>query len=136
MLLAASAGGLGAAARFVVDGEIRLRWHGALPLSTLLINLMGSLLLGLTVGLAGAVISPAVVAFQGAGPGYAWSLTGLAVVGFCGGFTTFSTAMFEVTQLFYQRKRWLAAAYLTGSALAAVAAVVVGMTLGMALQRV
>ena len=58
----AAAGGLGAAARFLMDGEIRLRWRGALPLSTLVINVAGSLLLGLTCGLVGTLPTPSLVA--------------------------------------------------------------------------
>lgn len=138
MLLAAAAGGLGAAARFLMDGEIRLRWRGALPLSTLVINVAGSLLLGLTCGLVGTLPTPSLVALvsETTTPTAAilsdpWTLgVALATVGFCGGFTTFSTAMFEVTQLLLNRRTWMAVGYWVGSAVAAVIAVVLGMMLG------
>lgn len=135
LILAALAGGVGAAARFVLDGEIRLRWAGALPISTFVINVLGSLILGVTVGLvAGAhgtaitqtAITPTAVAHD---PAPLSGAVALAAVGFCGGFTTFSTAVFEVTQLFHARRPWWAVIYLIGSFVAAVSAVVVGVVL-------
>ena len=49
-LVVAVAGGLGAVARFVLDGLIRSRAGARMPWGTLAINLSGSLLLGLLVG--------------------------------------------------------------------------------------
>ena len=43
------AGGIGATARFVVDGSVRSRFGARMPWGTALINLSGSLLLGLLV---------------------------------------------------------------------------------------
>lgn len=135
LVLAAVTGGLGAATRFVVDGEIRLRWSGALPVSTLLINLTGSLALGLTVGIVGAVPSPSAVALAAqTAASTAILASALAAVGFCGGFTTFSTAVFEVTQLIHRQRRALGLAYLLGTAVGAVGAVVVGMVVGSLLR--
>ena len=44
-------GSFGAVARFIVDDASRGRWKTAHPAATLLINVTGSLLLGLLVGL-------------------------------------------------------------------------------------
>ena len=79
-------GGLGAASRFVVDDflarRLSSRWAG-FPLSTLIINVTGSLLIGLLV--VTAARTP--------------TLSVLAATGFCGGYTTFSTAMVESVRL-------------------------------------
>jgi CrcB protein len=100
-VVVALAGGLGAVARFVLDGVIRARTDARragrrmrppLPWGTLAINLSGSFLLGLLVGLVGA----------GALAGeWQWALG----TGFLGGYTTFSTASFEAVRLLQQR-RW------------------------------
>lgn len=81
-----AAGGLGAAARLVVDGSVRARITSLVPAGTLLINVSGSLLLGVLTGL---------VIFHGAPA----TITLVAGTGFCGGYTTFSTASFETVRL-------------------------------------
>lgn len=88
----AVAGGVGAATRFVVDGLIRARWRGVLPVATMLINVTGSLVIGL---LNGAAL------FHGLGP--TWLV--VTATGFCGGYTTFSTAMVETVRL-VQSDEW------------------------------
>jgi CrcB protein len=81
-LLMALAGGLGAGTRYSLDGWLRPRVRGPLPWSTLLINVTGSLLLGLVVGL---------------GADDTWHT--ILGTGFLGGYTTFSTASVETVQL-------------------------------------
>ncbi|MCS0499185.1 fluoride efflux transporter CrcB [Protaetiibacter mangrovi] len=99
ILVVAVAGGLGAVARFVLDGLIRSRAGSRMPWGTLAINLSGSLLLGLLVGAVGA----------GALPGeWQWALG----TGFLGGYTTFSTASFETVRLLQERR--YGAALMTG----------------------
>ncbi len=90
-LAVALAGGLGAVARFTVDGVVRSRQPGPVPWGTLLINLTGSFLLGV---LTGAVLFG----------GEPTALTVVASTGFCGGYTTFSTASFEIVRLVQQRR--------------------------------
>jgi CrcB protein len=75
-------GGLGAIARFLLDGAVARRLGRAFPYGTLAVNLSGALALGV---LAGAALR---------GDGYE-----LAGVGFLGAFTTFSTWMFESQRL-------------------------------------
>ncbi|WP_134323094.1 fluoride efflux transporter CrcB [Cumulibacter soli] len=88
------AGGLGSASRFLLDGAIRARTRGVLPIGTIVINLSGSLLLGLLTGVVSMQVLPKSV--------------GLVIgVGFLGGYTTFSTASFETVRLFQERK-WVA----------------------------
>lgn len=116
IILLGLAGGLGAAARFVVDGLVRSKIRSALPVGTIAINLTGSFLLGL---LAGAVIVHA------AQP----ELHAIAGTGFLGGYTTFSTASFETVRLIQSRRTGLAVLNAVGTAVAAVGAAAVGLAL-------
>jgi CrcB protein len=86
LVLVALLGGVGAACRFVVDGLVRDRVAQGLPIGTAVVNVSGSLIIGL---LAGAQL------YHGAGG--PWLVA--AMTGFCGGFTTFSTAMVETARL-------------------------------------
>ncbi|WP_432510685.1 fluoride efflux transporter CrcB [Kineococcus sp. SYSU DK001] len=113
--LIALAGGLGAAARFWLDGTVRSRWPSRFPWGTLLVNVLGSLLLGFCTGLV----------LDGADE--RWLL--VLGVGFCGGFTTFSTAAVDTVQLAREREWRLAA----GNALVNLAATVLVAALGLGL---
>ncbi|WP_157009152.1 fluoride efflux transporter CrcB [Agromyces laixinhei] len=85
-LLIAVAGGIGAGVRFVIDGIIRARLRTAFPWATLLINVSGSLALGVVTGsVLSHLLSPELGTVLGAG--------------FLGGYTTFSTASYETVQL-------------------------------------
>lgn len=107
-------GGLGALARFVQDALVRARITTGFPWGTVSVNVLGSLLLGL---LTGAVF------FHGAPD--AWRV--ILGVGFCGGYTTFSTAMVETLTLARDR-RWRAAALsLFGTVVATVGAAALGL---------
>jgi CrcB protein len=119
-LYVAVGGVLGALSRFAI-GEWAARVGGpAFPWATLLVNLLGSLLLGLLLrALPG----------WGAGP----ELRALLTVGFCGSFTTFSTFGYETAVLLQQGAVPLALAYALGSVLLGVAGVVLGLWLGAAI---
>jgi fluoride exporter len=75
-------GGLGAVARFELDGLVQGRLDTEFPFGTLVVNGLGSLLLGLLVGLG--VTDDALL------------LAGVAALG---SFTTFSTWMLETHRL-------------------------------------
>ena len=107
------AGASGAVARFLLDASIKTRWTSPFPWATVVINVTGSLLLGVLAG---------VVLFHGQ------SSTWQTVVGtgFCGGYTTFSTASFETVRLVEQGRRLLALVNAVGSLAAAVAACAFG----------
>ncbi|HLU63889.1 MAG TPA: fluoride efflux transporter CrcB [Protaetiibacter sp.] len=116
-VLVAVAGGLGAVARYALDSVARARVGERMPWGTLAINLSGSLLLGVAVGLVGV----GVLADEAR-----WGIG----AGFLGGYTTFSTASFETVRLL-QERRWGAAA-VTGlvQLVAATALAAVGLWLG------
>lgn len=103
-LWVALAGSAGALARFGLDGAIKRRWSPAFPWATLLINVSGSLLLGLLTGL---------VLFHG-DPTEVKTIAG---TGFCGGYTTFSTALFETVRLIQRGQRVYAAFNAAGTLL-------------------
>ncbi|WP_152352107.1 fluoride efflux transporter CrcB [Brachybacterium subflavum] len=119
-VLLSLAGGVGAVARFVADGLIRSRISGAMPWGTVLINVSGSLLLGLVTGMLGAqLLSPELQVVLGAG--------------FLGGYTTFSTASVETARLLQERRVLYALGNLLGSLVVGSAAAAAGMVLGAAL---
>jgi CrcB protein len=116
VLLMALLGGVGAATRFVVDGWFRGRWSSRLPLGTIVVNTTGSLLLGFLGGaLATGAISPNVLTIAG--------------TGFCGGYTTFSTAMVETVRLAQAGAYRRALLNAFGSLVVTVAAAAVGVAL-------
>lgn len=114
---AALAGGLGAALRFFVDSSVKRLVHTGYPLGTTLINISGSLVLGLLTGLT---LHNALTT--------SWEL--ILGTGLIGGYTTFSTASFETVRLI-QERRWLAGAINSlGMLTAAIAAAALGLWCG------
>jgi len=116
LLLVSLAGGAGAGARFTIETLLHRRWTQSFPLATLLINVTGSLLLGLLAGL---------VLFHSA----ATDVKTIGGTGFCGGYTTFSAASFETVRLAERRQYISAAANGIGTLLLAVSAAAVGLML-------
>jgi CrcB protein len=117
-LLVALAAGAGAVLRYVVDQVVQHRTRGDFPYGTLLINLTGSLLLGLTTGLAlhhGLASTPTLV----------------IGTGFLGGYTTLSTWAWESLALAETGDLLAASANIVGSFAAGLAAAAAG--LGLAL---
>jgi len=94
ILLISTGAILGANARYWIGDWIAQKWGAAFPYGTLVINLTGSLLIGLFVSLATErfLIDPR------------WRL--LLVVGFLGAYTTFSTYTLESFNLL-ERGQWL-----------------------------
>jgi CrcB protein len=110
------AGGLGAVARFVLDGVIRSAFPAPAPVGTVVVNLSGSLLLGV---LAGLVAS-----------GMPDQLDLILGTGFLGGYTTFSTACFEVVALLRRRRFRAAVRIGLGTMIFAVLAATLGFSIG------
>lgn len=106
-------GALGALGRFTVDGAVSARWPSDFPFGTLAVNLTGALALGALVGLGVAG-------------------DGLLVVGtgLLGGYTTFSTWMFESQRLAENGEWTLAWLNLGGPMLGGLAATGLGWLAG------
>ncbi len=123
-LWVALAGGLGAGARFVLDGLLTARTRRALPTlptATLTINVLGSFLLGVVAGWAGRGV---------AGLEVAQTVSAVAGVGFLGGFTTFSTASVELVRLVRAERPWAAVVLAMTMLALALAAAALGLALG------
>jgi len=120
MLLVAvlAAGGAGAATRYLVDGAIQDRSSGAFPWGTFVINLSGSLALGVVAGLV----------LSRSGLPDPWRA--VLGTGFVGAYTTFSTWMFETLALLRSAAWRYAALNLIGSAAAGVLLAWAGLWLG------
>lgn len=124
LLVVAVGGGVGAAARFMVDGEIRTRHSGGFPWGTFAVNVVGSFLIGVFATLFFALVARGV-------PGDVADLLQLALtVGLCGGFTTFSTATVESVRLAQSGRMRLALANSLGTLMVTVAAAGLGMAVG------
>lgn len=81
-----AAGSAGAVTRFLLDRAVGQRARGVFPRGTLIINVTGSLLLGVITGLA-------------LHHGLSRSARIVLGTGFCGAYTTFSTFTFETVRL-------------------------------------
>jgi CrcB protein len=102
LLAVAGAAALGAVCRYLLDQVVQHRYGGAFPWGTVVINVSGSLLLGLVTGLATSHGLPAVP-------------TAVVGTGFLGGYTTWSTYLWETFSLAEGGAPGLAALNLLGS---------------------
>lgn len=86
VLLVVVGGAIGAPLRYVIDRLVQRRHDRLFPWGTLTVNAVGSLVLGVVVGLSAVGAVPAWVAV-------------LVGTGFCGALTTFSTFSYETLRL-------------------------------------
>lgn len=112
ILLVALGGAAGSVARFLVVGGAG-RWVSGWPLGTLLVNVAGSLAIGVLY----------VLLTQRA------ALAPLLVAGFLGGFTTFSAFSLDALKLWEGGQAVQAAAYVAASVILSLAAVALGAAL-------
>jgi len=116
IVVLALAGGLGAAARFVVDTAVARRARTSVPVGTAVVNVTACLLLGLLTGWAlGRPGSDGVLAVLG--------------TGLLGGYSTFSTASVEAARLLLAGRRSAAVLHALGMLLACVGAAAAGIAL-------
>jgi fluoride exporter len=116
VLLVAAGAAVGAPLRYVLDRAVRSRHDSAFPWGTLVVNVLGSLVLGVLVGL----------------PAAPW-LSALLGVGFCGALTTYSTFGHETLRLLRNRTYLLATLNVVVSLAAGLGAAYVGITIASAL---
>jgi fluoride exporter len=99
----AAGGALGAIGRFALSGWVTTWAFAGFPWGTFAVNALGSSALGVAAGALSASAPPQLRAFL--------------TVGFCGGFTTFSTFGFETLALVQVGSHATAAAYMLASAI-------------------
>lgn len=110
------AGVIGAVARYLLDGAVQDRTAGLFPYGTLVVNVVGSLIIGF---LAGYVLSHT-------GGRTARTIVG---TGFCGALTTWSTASWETVRLAEEGAPATAIAFTAVNVVASFAAAAVGILL-------
>ena len=114
LLLVGTGGALGALLRYLLAGFVAERSPGQFPLSTLLVNALGCLVIGSLMAVAESR------AWFGA------ELRLLLFTGVLGSFTTFSTFGFDTYHLLRQGESGAALLYVVGSLVLGVLLVVVG----------
>jgi CrcB protein len=96
LLIIGAGGFIGAIARYGISGFVQVRWGGAFPLGTLVVNVAGCFLLGVIMSTVKdhPVLSPNAQTFL--------------TIGILGAFTTFSTFGYETSMLLDDRRLWAA----------------------------
>ncbi|MEV4277271.1 fluoride efflux transporter CrcB [Actinoplanes xinjiangensis] len=112
-LLVALGAAIGAPLRFLTDRMMQARFGTAFPWGTLTVNVAGSFVLGLVLGLP---VDPGTVALLG--------------TGFCGALTTYSTFSWEILALSRRGELLTATGYAVLSIIAGMGAAVTGGALG------
>lgn len=124
LLFIALGGAAGSVARYLVAVQGQRLSQSMFPVGTLTVNVLGCLLIGL---LGTLFAGPVIVREE-----YRFAL----LVGFLGGFTTFSTFGLETFSLVSDREWWLASLNVLGSNVMGLAAVWVGNRLALLWQGV
>ncbi|HYF71932.1 MAG TPA: fluoride efflux transporter CrcB [Nocardioides sp.] len=108
---------VGAPGRYLVDRAVQARHDSRMPWGTMLVNVVGSLVLGVLVGLAaGRGVPDAVMLTLG--------------TGLCGALTTYSTFGYETVRLLEEGDRLLALLNVALSLVVGVGAAALGYALG------
>lgn len=118
ILLLGLAGAAGTLTRYTLAGAVQRLAGSSFPFGTFAVNMAGCLLFGLVWG----------VLENRAGLSGEWRL--VALVGFMGAFTTFSSYMYETAALLRVGQIVLAAANVAGQSAAGLGLMLLGMALG------
>ena len=115
LLLVCAGGAIGAGTRHVVGGWFLARGWSGFPWATFLINITGSALMGVLVGLLAARAAPSP------------ELRAFLATGILGGYTTFSAFSLDAWQLVERNQPVEAALYVLGSVAMSIAALIAGL---------
>ncbi len=119
-LLVGAGGAIGAMARYGFASLVGRAWPMSFPLATLLINIIGSVVMGLFIGLMARFL-----------PAWQSEARLFIAVGILGGFTTFSTFSLDTVALIERGELLQAGFY----ALLSVVLCVIGLYLGLLVTR-
>ena len=114
ILLVGIGGAIGSILRYLTHWLTSKYFQGTFPLSTFLVNVLGSLLIGLFIGYLGKYFPEN------------YPLKFLLIVGFCGGFTTFSSFALENYNLLQNNHQITAYIYMASSIILTITAVGLG----------
>ena len=117
-LIIALGGALGSVARFMLSKLISESSTTSFPLSTLVVNVLGCLIIGFVYALFDNKENASVALKQ------------FLTIGFCGGFTTFSTFSNESFNLYQLQHFTQLVLYITASVVLGFLAIALGATLG------
>jgi len=106
---------VGGVTRFLLSGLVQRSTGTIFPVWTLIINVTGSLILGF------------LMRYLGEGVTVSAQTRALLTVGFCGGYTTFSTFSFEAVSLFTQGDWRRGSSYIVSSVTLSLFAMGIGM---------
>jgi CrcB protein len=112
LLLVAAGAAIGAPLRYLTDRLVQSRHESVFPWGTMLVNVIGSLILGFVVALPASA-----------------TVLALAGTGFCGALTTYSTFGYETLRLTQEGARRRALGNIAGSLIAGLGAAYLGVTL-------
>ena len=117
MLLAGAGGFIGTCCRFLTNRLFLSYFKTTLPLATFTVNILGCLVLGILIGIMNkaGLISP--------------KMNALLIIGFCGGFTTFSTFSYETLNLSINGETLISLLYIVASIVIGLVAVKLGLTI-------
>ena len=115
MLIAGIGGFFGTCCRFLINKLFITFWNNLFPLATFSINIIGCFIFGILFGLLGK---------NGIMPD---KINALLIVGFCGGFTTFSTFSFESFNLAFNGQILSSFCYIAASVIVGLFAVWLGL---------
>jgi fluoride exporter len=117
LLYVALGSAIGGAGRYLLGGLIQRSLMSSFPAGTLLINITGSLLLGV------------IIRYATETPSLTPELRAFLTIGICGGYTTFSTFSYETVALFQSGEWARAGIYVTASVLFSLVAIVAGFSI-------
>ena len=114
IILVGLGGAIGSVLRYLSSWFASKYFQGSFPISTLVINIFGSLLIGIFIGILAKYYPEN------------HPLKFLLIVGFCGGFTTFSSFAVENYNLFQNQQQLSAYIYIITSVILTISAVGIG----------
>ena len=117
LLYVALGSAIGGVSRYLLGGQVQRMLDTTFPAGTLLVNVTGSFLLG------------AIIRYALETPSLTPEVRAFLTIGFCGGYTTFSTFSYETMALLEDGEWARAGVYITASVILSLIATFLGLAL-------